>query len=221
MKTCPICHDYLEIHLHFGNLFQLSGKICSSCLLQFEAVKGCPNCGSRESSSLCKDCVNWSMQGLAIKNHSLFYYNDFAKNLIKEIKFSGNLRLLDAFKDAVRMKIKTCSLSGFVVIPVPIHERKWEERGFNQALAIAKLMPLSIVDCFQKNEDITQSKRKKEDRLQAKDDFSLKEEGVKLQGKQVLLVDDIYTTGSTIHQIGKICKANGALSVTSFTLFRS
>jgi competence protein ComFC len=218
MKICPICNQHLNTQLHFGNLFQLTTHLCLNCLSQLEGVSGCPYCGKKDTTTLCEDCLSWKKLGIEIKNTALYYYNGFAKDLIEKIKFSGNLRLLNAFKDEIKGQFKKGDRYS---IPIPIHERKWKERGFNQALAIARLLPYPILDCFKKNEDITQSKRKREERLLARDDFSLKEEGFRLDGKKIILVDDIYTTGSTIHQIARICQEIGASEITSFTVFRS
>jgi len=61
------------------------------------------------------------------------------------------------------------------------------------------------------------------ERLNAKDDFTIREPSLEefVKNKDFLIVDDIYTTGSTIHQIAEILKQYGANRLFSFTLFRS
>jgi len=194
-----------------------------SCWNKIEHIDGgCKLCGKRETKEICEDCLYWGKLNLDIKNHALFYYNTFAKNIIKEIKFSGNLRVIEGFKTKIRNELlKNYHPSEYKIIPVPLNEDKWAIRGFNQALKIAQLLPYTIIDCLVKNENITQSKRTKKERFNAINDFSFINPQILLKDEKIIIVDDIYTTGSTIHQITQLLKEKEVVNIVSFTLFRS
>lgn len=96
------------------------------------------------------------------------------------------------------------------IIPVPISKKRYKERGYNQSLLIAneisKQTNLELVNnCLIKTKNIIeQSKLNKEDRQQnIQGVYSIQNEEI-ITNKKVLLIDDIYTTGSTVNECSKI-----------------
>src|SRR5690606_17481824 len=222
---CWICGEPIQQSLRFNQLFRAPERICWNCKMNLEAVEGgCPNCGKRGSSGWCDNCLYWQKQGILVQNHSLYYYNAFAKTLIERVKYHGDLRLLHSFTPMIQKYYKRVfrKMGGqdFVVVPVPLSGRKYRQRGFNQALVVAQSFPFPIYNGIYKAHDFTQSQRTRKERLTARADFCLKQP-VDLKGKKILIVDDIYTTGSTVHQIARLLKAFEPQSIYSFTLFRS
>ena len=134
---------------------------------------------------------------------SLYYYNDFSQSLVHRIKYNGDLRLLKAFQPEICRFVRGRLKGGnIVMVPVPLHQKKFQQRGFNQAKIIGQYLPFPKLEVIKKNFNITQSQRSRRERLQAREDFSLTD-SVDLSRKHVLIIDDIYTTGSTVHQIAE------------------
>ena len=222
---CRLCRDVMKVPLLFSNIFKPSPIICQSCLSNLERVEGgCLNCGKKTIEVYCEDCQYWKETGVVIKQYALYYYNEFVKSLIEQVKYNGDLRVLQSFRYEVKRFYKRVIIkSGFkpdVAVPVPLSQRKYTNRGFNQAMVIAKFLPCPIDDALIKTHDFTQSQRSRKERLSASGDFKLKE-SIDLRGKHVLIVDDIYTTGSTIHQIASLLQSTNPSEIRSFTLFRS
>jgi competence protein ComFC len=111
------------------------------------------------------------------------------------------------------------------IVPVPLHKKRFAERGYNQAEIIAQILtelldlPLHII---LKRHKATkqQAKLKREERLlNLKDAFCLVDD-VNVWDKNILLVDDVYTTGSTIGECAKVLKSAGASEVRGFSVAR-
>ncbi|WP_448212575.1 ComF family protein [Colwellia sp. MEBiC06753] len=111
-----------------------------------------------------------------------------------------------------------------LIIPVPIHINKWQQRGFNQCQLLAnrlsKILGISV------NNDVIVRHQKtraqahlsgKQRRKNLKGCFTVVDQNI-LQGKHVWLVDDIVTTGATANEISRQLKAANAQSITLITL---
>lgn len=111
-----------------------------------------------------------------------------------------------------------------VMIPVPLHPKRKRQRGFNQAQLIVKelsrLKHIEIVEeCLVKNRNTPpQTLLDEEEREKnVSGAFGIKK-GENIKGKVVLLVDDVYTTGSTIRECSSVLKEAGAKEVRAITL---
>ncbi len=226
MDYCLMCGKYLNELINYANLFRINNNIlCKDCIKHFEKVNnGCVRCGKKTAEVICGDCEYWEKcqetRMFTIKNHSLFYYNDFAKKLIQKIKFLGDAKLLLIFKEWIRYYIKHNNLIDYYLVPVPLHEERLSERGFNQSLFIARMINLPILDIIFKLNNDRQSKKKKAERMMFDNQYQLRD-NIDVSNKKVMIVDDIYTTGATIHKIGRLLYDNNIKEMISFTVFRS
>jgi len=125
-------------------------------------------------------------------NEKSYIYKTFVNFLLKNKKIFENIKKYDK------------------IIPVPISKKRYKERGYNQSLLIAneisKQTNLELVNnCLIKTKNIIeQSKLNKEDRQQnIQGVYSIQNEEI-ITNKKVLLIDDIYTTGSTVNECSKI-----------------
>lgn len=96
------------------------------------------------------------------------------------------------------------------IIPVPISKKRMKERGYNQSLLIAKKLSKDVIidlqtNCLFKTKNIIeQSKLNKEQRKQnIQNVYELKNREI-INNKQILLIDDIYTTGSTVKECARV-----------------
>ncbi len=110
------------------------------------------------------------------------------------------------------------------IIPVPISKKRRKERGYNQSELIAKEIAKNLgieynTDCLFKVKNIVeQSKLNKEERQKNIQGVYELHKQNRLQNKKILLIDDIYTTGSTVNECCKILKQASPKQIEVFTL---
>ncbi|MFJ5713624.1 ComF family protein [Neobacillus sp. NPDC093127] len=230
---CLICHEIILPAIGWGVLFSLEKEhfICSKCDGKFEKIDGeaCSICnrpfhlldGKFRDGNLCHDCWRWESepewQGFLDKNNSLFLYNDFLKEVIAKFKFRGDYVLAKVF--APFFKEKLARIAPDFLVPIPLSRERLVERGFNQAAA------LLIESGFPPSEFLTrfhsekQSKKSRSERIHLPQVFAV-QLNISLEGKTIVLVDDIYTTGSTLRHAAKLLKEAGAASIQSLTIAR-
>jgi len=202
--------------------------------------KFCFLCG-RESSYLCEDCqsiieVLQSHQNSSGKYlQDLYWATPYEGNLIKkliynfkyepfikELSQSFSLLIINHFQ----LIEKHPDFSDFLLIPVPLHKKKLRWRGFNQAEEITKelsgLLEIPwIRDCLVKIKETPpqielSEKAREKNILRA---FLVKDKGL-IQGRKILLVDDIYTTGSTMEECARVLKEAGVKEIIGVVIAR-
>ncbi|MCC3356936.1 ComF family protein [Bacillus sp. REN16] len=233
MSTCLLCHTYFEEVDSWSTLFSLAepDPLCSTCNEKFEKVGGeiCEICGRPFSElsdeyregNLCFDCLRWEKdprwQGVLTKNRSIYLYNDFAKDVISLYKFRGDYVISTIFKTPLKKAFKTHFNPTYLVVPIPLSKERLYERGFNQAKALAELLGVPVHDVLARTHLEKQSKKSRDERITGENVFRV----IKAVGAQdILLVDDIYTTGSTLRHACKVLIEAGAKSVSALTLMR-
>ena len=144
----------------------------------------------------------------------IFNYEGFIRKLILDYKFNEKSYIYVSFVNFIlkNKKIFQILKSYDTIIPVPISKKRMKERGYNQSLLIARNLSeyLNInlcTNCLYKTKNIIeQSKLNKEQRKQnIQNVYQLKNKQI-IKEKKILLIDDIYTTGSTVNECSKILK---------------
>ena len=112
-----------------------------------------------------------------------------------------------------------------MVVPVPLHPRRQAERGFNQAAVLGKVVgniceiplasPLERVRYTERQAQLP----KRERVTNVREAFDLSS-GALIMGKRILLVDDVYTTGSTMQECARVLREAGAGEVAGFVVAR-
>ncbi|WP_190242900.1 ComF family protein [Apilactobacillus kunkeei] len=132
-------------------------------------------------------------------------------------KFVGDYQLRMIFQKEIRKKIR----KDFVVVPIPISAETKINRGFNQVIGL--LGDIKYVEALKVKErrKVRQSALNRQQRIHNKQVFTINYESVpKIVNQKVLLLDDIYTTGTTIRHAAEVLKKNGAMQVLGLTLCR-
>ncbi|MEI4461917.1 phosphoribosyltransferase family protein [Exiguobacterium indicum] len=104
------------------------------------------------------------------------------------------------------------------IVPIPLSRDRLSERKFNQAEEIARRMNGKVTLALKRDEGTPQSRKSREERLKRSNPFHVTKE---VAGKNILLVDDVYTTGITLRQAMVRLKEAGASEISAVTLFRS
>jgi ComF family protein len=166
---------------------------------------------------------------------ALFAYGDpVIRNAIQSLKYDGRKDTVAWFMRHARTHLedefREYSLienERMLVVPVPLSNNRFLERGFNQSALIAKalveLFPntLDYCDTCLIRNDFTQSQTQARTRKErAKNIAGVFEarNDTHIIGRHVLIVDDVITTGATIHEAARILRAAGAYRVSSFAL---
>ena len=123
----------------------------------------------------------------------------------------------------MRDKLEFEQLSADYIIPVPLHKKRMRTRGFNQAEKIASYLSdyteIPIIDCIKRNRNtkrlyaLNKFQREKE----LKNAFEVKDGSEEIIGKKIILVDDIFTTGTTVNEISKKLKIYGVDEIIVLT----
>lgn len=216
---CPACR---EIVLPKGD------KICPSCKEKLPYIREprCMRCSKpieQEEKEYCSDCEHKSYH--YDKGYAVWAYDDVMRKSVAEFKYHGK-REFAKFYAAEILRLygdKIKSLSPDVIIPVPVHHSKLVERGYNQAELLAKGISAELEipvlsDLLVRNKKTLPQKllSDKERLRNLMEAFSWNEKAVmrdKAPIRKVLLVDDIYTTGSTIEACTNVLKSNHVTEV--------
>lgn len=158
------------------------------------------------------------LKNAELKLGALFFYDKkgITQTIIHEIKYNNNLKLAKYLGETIGVKLKEHNIVIDTIIPVPLHKKKEKQRGFNQATEISKGIsaiieaPILTDELLRMKYTQTQTQKNKESReknmLNA---FRLKESH-NLSGKNILIVDDVITTGATVNECLKtLTKVNG------------
>jgi competence protein ComFC len=157
---------------------------------------------------------------------SLFYFeeNCISQKIIHLIKYSHFTRLGIMMGGFLAEQIQSIGLERDLLIPVPLHKTKKRERGFNQAEVISKGicqvldLPLRNDILVRKKYTLSQTKLGKTERMINVSDAFILVKKAEIYKRNILLVDDVITTGSTMNECSKILKENGANKIIALSL---
>lgn len=156
----------------------------------------------------------------------MFKYDGLIRNLILKYKFNEKPYLYRSFIKFFEIYQKKYAQFDFydIIVPVPISKKRLKTRGYNQSYLIAKeiskILNIKLEnDILAKQKDnIAQSTLNKSEREEnVKCVYKLVNEN-KVKNKKILLIDDIYTTGSTVNECSKILTNAGAEKIDIFTI---
>ncbi|HEX7503990.1 MAG TPA: ComF family protein [Syntrophales bacterium] len=207
---------------------------CSGCYsgIRFITAPLCPVCGipypvEDSPDHTCGDCLLFKRNIGAAR--SLGIYDSVLLDAIHAFKYGGNLTLgerlgrLMADHDYPSFRIGDYSL----LIPVPLHPRRLRQRGFNQSVILAREIAKrhGIAMEFRTLRRVVDTEsqaglKKEERRSNIRKAFSVTEPD-RVSEKHVLLIDDVYTTGSTLGECARTLLKGGAESVGALTLARA
>ncbi|GEK59106.1 hypothetical protein CHL76_11475 [Marinococcus halophilus] len=224
---CLSCREQLQTSWTYNNLFTWKKSLlCDNCTEQLPAITGaaCPECWAPGHPEVCPDCLRWRRQNSAgrwVKNVSLFHYDSWMQAWTTRWKFRGDAVMAAAFYHDLRHAYRK-HFHGFVPVPIPLTPERTLERRFNQAEVLAAGLNIPYVSALERATEAAgkQSKQTKRERLQSVRGFTVSLPEI-VSGRNVLIIDDIYTTGATVREAAGVLEAAGAASAASLTLIRA
>ena len=201
--------------------------LCENCFIKLNltGVFACPVCHlSTDRGIVCQNCLEKSVLNshIAITKYE---ENGLVGKVIQTLKYSWAEDVLIVIEQMIERFVDNYPelfINIDFVVPVPLHKKRYVERGFNQAELIVRLVAKKINKPFKNVVERTrytkqQAKLNRADRLEnLQEAFSSIE---KLLGN-ILLVDDVFTTGSTMQECAKALKNAGVDKVVGFSIAR-
>jgi ComF family protein len=196
----------------------ITPPFCTCCGMSFNFAAG--------GSHLCSTCLNSPY--FFSKARAILAYNDGAAKLIHSFKYNGSTAQFSTFKDLwEKSGLENDLCSPDLIIPVPLHLERLRERGFNQALLLAqiffshqkeKISPHLLKRLKKTPHQTTLSGQAR--RKNMKTAFAVSNQEM-IKGKNIILIDDVFTTGTTINECAKILHQAGAHEIQVLTLARA
>ena len=179
--------------------------ICHSCRSSLPPVMPplCPRCGRPQASGiLCSNCVSWQAAIDGIR--SPFRFDGVIRQAIHQLKYRNLRALVKPLAQLLNDYLTTNPVPGEVLVPVPLHKKRLRERGYNQSSLLArelgKLIDLPVVDDYLIRQRHTppQARTPTVDERKSNVADAFVCHGNRLRDKQILLVDDVSTSGATL-----------------------
>jgi ComF family protein len=195
-----------------NSLPYLPDSVCIRCGKPISGYDVCPSCRSSQAS----------INGI----RSLFRFDGVIRKAIHAFKYSHVKALADPFAELLYSYLLAHPLEGNVLVPVPLHPDRLRARGYNQSALLARRLGIYsnlpvIENCLirVKNSIPQVQTTKSEERVQnVAGAFICRDR--RLQGKYVILIDDVCTTGSTLDACAVALKKSGISSIWGITLAR-
>ncbi len=207
---------------------RVGALLCTECIAAFASIPKpcCPVCGEPQiHTGLCPKCREQRRAFDSIQ--SAFLFTGGIRKAIHAFKYQRQRDLAQPLVSAMMRVLPDPHRENILVCSVPLHPRREKERGYNQAtllageLARAWGLPLAASDTLQ---------RTRETESQVGLDFPTRQANVGdafwgnqavVGGRSILLVDDVCTTGATLHACAVALREAGAVHIQAVTLARA
>jgi ComF family protein len=207
-ETCPVCSDTSSDHA--------TAPICTGCWDSIQPYEGpkCDKCGIPLNSDLsitCGECIKNEPAYKSVRTFGL--YKGPLRKAINLLKYHNIKRLSKPLSEMIlRMEIPRVD----AVIPIPLYKDRLRQREFNQSALLAKYTAKKtgtslLVGCLVKiKETLPQVGLSSGERHRnIRNAFGIENKEL-IKGKDILLMDDVITTGATVRECSRVLKKGGA-----------
>ncbi len=202
--------------------------------------KSCLSCGA-EGDYLCQDCAGileisgfhrpYKTRYLNDLHFPLSYQNILTRNLIQKFKYEPFIKeLAQTFSNLIishlQLQDNQPDFSDFILIAAPLSKKRHKWRGFNQSEELAKNLgqffkiPCCNDTLFKIKETLPQADLKEKERKENIKNSFLCKNPEKIKGRKILLIDDVYTTGSTMEEAARVLKNAGSKEIVGIVIAR-
>jgi len=204
--TCVLCHNEVE-----------DNELCDVCLgsIQFNTGRVCESCGRMILSGVYPICGNCkTLDRYYDRGISVVTYDEYIKKLIFNFKYHDKRYLAHTMASYILKKVIELELEiDFdCIVPVPLHETRFKSRGFNQAELISDF--LSEMTGLKVDTSLKRIKNTKAlNKLSSEERHDILLDAFELTEpikKNIILVDDIFTTGATVNACALKLKEMGS-----------
>ncbi|MBN1477278.1 ComF family protein [Candidatus Sumerlaeota bacterium] len=219
---CPACGDRL------GPTDQ---GVCDECWQHITSPPGphCPQCGLGESviGKKCPGCLPGESHFGAARQAAL--WQDPIPTMIHRLKYHGVSELAEPLA-RLMARVLVHDFPGRrwdVIVPVPLHRVRRRERGYNQSALIARelgrMLGWSVDErlVLRHRPTLSQTHLSRADRLRNVANAFHCPEPAEVEGRRVLLIDDVHTTGSTLNETARALAEAGAVEIFALAVSRA
>jgi len=198
--------------------------LCLHCQELFEPIDSftCKICGvpTKIEVDKCVSCLGKNFEFES--NTATFLYDELIRDLLLKLKFTSKKQIAHSLGQLWAKHISEVPKDA-ILVPLPMHAKKQRERGFNQAEVLAQALGekfgLPVINAVQRVVDTPPQSglhpRQRVDNIKGAFAVAKAENP---RGKTYIVVDDIYTTGSSLNECARVLKDAGAKSVRGLTL---
>lgn len=211
--SCVVCHAPVPERRWGGACPE-----CWSGLLPIEPPF-CPKCGEPAAAieGLCGLCLRGD-HVFDFARSALLFTHTF-REIIHHLKYADRVSLAKPLGDILKECLEKHGFEGTLIVPVPLHPSRERSRGFNQAELIASRLGRPVATRLLRRRKNTPSQTGLT-RNQRKQNLASAFEVTGRVSGTVIVVDDVYTTGSTMNEVAKTLKRGGAERVEVLTVAR-
>jgi len=221
--NCIFCKKYLP---HTGR----DVGLCPDCqnAIKKNVPPFCQRCSRHllePAQGLCPDCLHYQPHFDCAWGAT--YYNDMMKRLVHLFKYGNKTALRHHFSHLIFSFMESYQINARqfdMIAPIPLHPARFRERGYNQSQILADSLarkfslPVSLNNLIRTRNTRNQAHLGQKERwTNIKAAFRIKRPS-EFQGKTVLIVDDLMTTGATASEASRVLKETGARKVGVLTL---
>ncbi len=205
------------------------GYLCGECREKIVMIEPpvCRKCGTPCEAYTCDECRDREYAFECARSAGIF--EDVLREAIHALKYRNLIVMADPLAELMAQAFPSTGFVGLVdiIVPIPIHSTRMVDRGFNQsqelAVRLGKRIALPVVS------DVLRKGKKTKHQVELP--FDLRATNIdgsfgvsnaeRIRGKRVLLIDDVFTTGSTLDEAARVLLASGASAVRAYTLAKS
>jgi competence protein ComFC len=187
----------------------------------------CLGCG-KENEILCPECLRRIDYPTLLKSNNILaatdYNDELAKKAIWLLKYRGIKQIAEPLAELIKQRtLEKIKIKNPVFIPIPLSSKRLKERGFNQSELIAKYLSDTTITnvLYKTKETVSQvSIKDREKRLNnLKGSFAVKNAEL-IKDKNIILIDDVSTTGATIAEVKRVLREAGAKNIVALVVAR-
>ncbi|TQO59478.1 ComF family protein [Paraclostridium bifermentans] len=205
-------------------------SLCKDCFNELNFINdGCIKCGKtilnetietlkpEDLLNGCPSCINKTYY--FEKAIGCIEYSETSKKIVFGFKYNDKTFMSNIISKIMKEKLDTQNINYDYILYVPLHKKRERKRGFNQSKLIAKKLGkienIKVLDSIYRNKNTTKLfKLTNEERSrEVKNAFGFYKSIDLCKNKNVLLIDDIFTTGSTVNEISKMLKLKGVKKI--------
>ena len=220
-QNCLLCNA------HQDALGANNYAVCRACLndLPWHPKTSCPQCGLASAGIICGRCLNNPPDFDA--THAVFLYQFPIDAMMQRYKYGNMLNLGDAFGEflAEKVNVEVYLKNIDLVIPMPMHPQRLKQRGFNQALEIAKVLTKNCKEKLDyksvQRQTLTPPQASLPLKARVKNIKGAFKVNTNFTGKRIAIIDDVMTTGASLNELAKTLKKAGAEHVECWVVART
>jgi len=204
----------------------VGSRWCAECQKHVQILNGtlCEICGlPQDTDEICDACRAEKPHFRVLRAWSVF--EDPVRKALHKLKYRRDVALGDALAAHMLHYVKGLNWQLDIIVPIPLGRQRYMERGYNQVGMIAKPLalalgvefaPKALIRCKETRTQVGLSKQERQ-----KNVHGAFQAGAGVNGKNVLVLDDVSTTGSTLSSSAEALFSSGAKDVYALTVARA